>query len=100
MHESHQVNLLMGGVDGDAASLYWLDYLGTLQRVEYGAQGYAAAFTLSILDRKYRANMTESEAVELVQACIKELRTRFLIAQPNFTIKVVTKDGIKLVGSE
>ncbi|CAN0461231.1 unnamed protein product, partial [Ectocarpus sp. 12 AP-2014] len=49
-----QTQLLMGGVDKreagkDEASLFWLDYLGTLQKVPYGAHGYGAAFTLSVM---------------------------------------------------
>ncbi|KAG5193149.1 nucleophile aminohydrolase [Tribonema minus] len=93
----YQVNMLMGGVDAGAAALYWLDYLGTLQPVKYGAQGYGAAFTLSLLDRSYRVGMAEADAVELVRSCIAALHKRFLIAQPNFVIKVVDKDGIRVL---
>ena len=35
-----QVNVVIAGYDEeDGASLYWLDYLGTLQKVGKGAQG-------------------------------------------------------------
>jgi 20S proteasome subunit beta 4 len=33
--------VLAGFDDKDGASLYWLDYLGTLQKVKTAAQGYS-----------------------------------------------------------
>lgn len=92
----YQVNALLGGYDDkDGPSLYWMDYLAALQKVKFGAQGYAAQFCLSIFDRDYRDNMSEAAALEIIQKCIHELDTRFLIAQPNFIIKVVDKDGVR-----
>ena len=38
-----------------------------------------------------------AESKELVKACIKQLHTRFLMHQPNFTIKVVDADGVREV---
>eukprot|EP00752_Nemacystus_decipiens_P010677 g9508.t1 len=101
-----QTQILMGGVDKraagegegkDDASLFWLDYLGTLQKVSYGAHGYGAAFTLSVMDREYVKGLSLDEALAIIDNCIKELHTRFLIAQKNFVVKVVTADGIKVV---
>ena len=38
------VNSLIAGIDAEeGASLYWLDYLGTLQRVTRGAHGYESS---------------------------------------------------------
>lgn len=47
--------MLFGGYDGEA-SLYFIDYLGTMAKVPYGAHGYGAHFTLSTMDRMYRVN--------------------------------------------
>jgi len=33
------VNVLLAGMDGDSPSLYWIDYLGTLQKIVKGAHG-------------------------------------------------------------
>ena len=52
----YQVNCLLGGFceqDG-VAKLYWMDYLGALQRVQKGAQGYAGYFVSSVLDNSYK----------------------------------------------
>ncbi|CAM9163286.1 unnamed protein product [Ascophyllum nodosum] len=97
-----QAQLLMGGVDKreggkGSAALYWLDYLGTMQQVPYGAHGYGANFTLSVMDRDYIKGLSLDEALSIIDKCIKELHTRFLISQKNFVIKVVTADGIKVI---
>jgi len=93
-----QVNILLGGCDEkDGASLYFLDYLASLQKVKYGCQGYASMFCLSIMDKEYKEGLNQEAALKIVEQCIHELHTRFLISQPNFIIKIVDKDGIKTV---
>ena len=74
-----------------------MDYLGTLQQVNKGAQGYAGYFVNSVLDQHFRADMTQEQGLAACKDCIKELRTRFMINQHNYVGKVVTKDGIKIV---
>lgn len=94
-----QVNVLMGGYDQieQQARLYWMDYLGTLQQVTKGAHGYAGYFVNSVLDQHYKQDMTVEQGLEACKACIKELKTRFIINQPNFTAKIVTADQIQTV---
>eukprot|EP00344_Euplotes_crassus_P004968 CAMPEP_0196994428 /NCGR_PEP_ID=MMETSP1380-20130617/731_1 /TAXON_ID=5936 /ORGANISM="Euplotes crassus, Strain CT5" /LENGTH=169 /DNA_ID=CAMNT_0042409799 /DNA_START=83 /DNA_END=592 /DNA_ORIENTATION=+ len=94
----YNVNLLIAGYDekDEKARLYWLDYFGTLQEVKKGAHGYANYFTSSVLDNHYKKDMTLDEGIECVKDCIKELQTRFLLSQPGFVIKIITKDGIKV----
>lgn len=94
----YQVNILLGGWDEtNGAELYYLDYLAALQKVNYGAQGYATQFCLSIFDREYIEGIDETKAVAIIKKCIHELHTRFLISQPNFIIKVIDKEGVKVV---
>ena len=93
----YQVNLMLGGYDTSKkqASLYWMDYFAALAKVNYGAQGYASNFCLSIMDRDWKEGLNQDQAVALVEKCINELKIRFLISQPNFIIKVVDKDGVR-----
>lgn len=95
----YQVNSLVGGFDHKTgeAKLYWMDYLGTLQQVQKGAHGYAAYFVNSVLDNHFRHDMTLEDGIECMRKCIHELRTRFMINQPGFVGKIVTKDGIKVI---
>ena len=49
----YSVNLLLGGYDTATHKphLYWVDYLGTMTEVPFGAHGYGSYFALSLLDR-------------------------------------------------
>jgi 20S proteasome subunit beta 4 len=94
----YQTNLLLGGFDeGNGPSLYFIDYLAALAKVDFGAHGYAANFILSVFDRDWKPNMSLEEGLGVIRKCVHELHTRFLISQPNFTVKVVDKDGIRTV---
>lgn len=94
----YQVNLLLGGYDeGVGPSLYWMDYLGTSQKVNFGAHGYASNFVLSIMDSDWKEGMTLDEAKELMRKCIKELEVRFLVSLPKWSVKVVRADGVEVI---
>jgi 20S proteasome subunit beta 4 len=100
----YQVDVLIGGYDTvkKEAQLYFMDHLASLQKVKYNGQGYAAYFCLSIMDRDYIDGLDEAGAMKIMEKCILALRKRFLLSQPNFIIKVVDKDGIRVasVGSD
>ena len=56
----YQTNILLAGYDENAGTdLYWMDYLGNMSKVKFGAHGYAGAFISSVFDREYKENMTE-----------------------------------------
>jgi hypothetical protein len=110
----YQVNLLIAGYDGasggagaasgagagaeaGAASLYFVDYLGSSQKMDFAAHGYASYFIFSTMDRHWRAGMSLPEALDLVRMCVRELKTRFLVNQPNWTIKVCDELGTRVV---
>lgn len=92
------VNLLIAGMDEDGPSLYFLDYLASIIKVPFGIHGYGAMFTLSIMDRYYKPGMTKEEAMNLLQMCINEIQKRFLVDQPQFKVRVVSKAGIEDLG--
>merc|ERR1711970_1591936 len=88
----YQVNLVLGGYDHieEKPRLHMLDYMGSDIECPYGAHGYGAMFTMSILDRHYNRSCppTREEAIKLYQACADELQRRFMG-------KIVSKDGIE-----
>jgi 20S proteasome subunit beta 4 len=93
-----QVNVVLGGYDAKTptgGSLYVMDYLGSCVKANFGVQGYASKFCLSIMDRDWEEGMNEEQAVNLVEHCIKELQLRFLINQSNFIVKVIDKEGVR-----
>jgi len=90
------VNLLIGGHDDvDGASLYYMDYLGASTEVNYGVHGYGSFFTLSVMDRYYKPDLTVEEAIALMQKCIDEIATRFIVNMGGFRVKIITAAGIR-----
>ena len=74
--------------------MYWLDYLGSLQKVTKGALGYGSHFLYGIMDQFYNNDLSLEEGKKCIGACINELRTRFVIALSNFQVKLIDKSGI------
>lgn len=94
----YQTNLLLGGYDSaDGASLYYIDYLASSNKVNFGCHGYASNFILSIFDKEWHPDLTKDQAVDVIRKCIAELQIRFLIALPTFTVKIVDENGIQLI---
>lgn len=89
------VNLLMGGYDPRhcKSHLYYMDYLGTMAEVPYGAHGYGSFFILGILDRFHRPDMTKEEGVGLLEKCVHEIQQRFLINLASFSYYLISEDG-------
>jgi 20S proteasome subunit beta 4 len=106
----YQVNTLIGGYDATSkdattatvsgkSSLYYLDYLGCLHKLNYACQGYCNMFCAGIMDREYKASVDEmsfDDALNIINKCMKEIQTRFLVSQPNFIIKIIDKDGVRV----
>lgn len=79
-------------------SLFWLDEYGSLQEIEYGAHGHGSNFLLSILDQRYRPDLTQSQALELMKECFQELRGRYVINSPEDPcIKCVDANGVRIL---
>ena len=92
----YQVNLLIAGYDvGVGPSLYFLDYLGALHRVNCGAHGYASYFALSLFDRFYHKDCSLEEGLQVVQQVLSELRLRFLLKIGSVRVKIVSATGTR-----
>ncbi|CAG9313678.1 PSMB2_1 [Blepharisma stoltei] len=87
-------DMLLAGFDESGPSLYYLDYLGVVQKIRVGSHGHAGSFILGLLDNWWGPNITLDEAKEIAKKCVNEVKTRFLVAQPEFIIKVVDRNGI------
>jgi len=92
-----QANFLLAGVDEDGPGLYFTDYLATMHKMPFACHGHGAAFILSIFDREWKPDLSLEEAKVVMAHCIAELNKRFMIAQPKFTMKIVDKDGVRLL---
>lgn len=92
---AYQVNLLMAGHDEEAGpELYFMDYLSSLVKLPFAVHGYGSFFSLSIMDRYYKPDLTKDEALDIIQKCVDEIRRRFIVNMPVFKVRMVNKDGI------
>lgn len=95
----YHTNLLVAGFDeGVGPSLYWCDYLATMHKMNVCGTGYGSYFTLSMLDRLWRPDLSEADAFELMKKAVEEVRKRLVVAPPTYLVKVIDKDGIRKLG--
>eukprot|EP00933_Yihiella_yeosuensis_P076089 TRINITY_DN85702_c0_g1_i1.p1 TRINITY_DN85702_c0_g1~~TRINITY_DN85702_c0_g1_i1.p1 ORF type:complete len:194 (+),score=58.22 TRINITY_DN85702_c0_g1_i1:110-691(+) len=92
-----QTDLLIAGIDADGPGLYFMDYLASMEKVNKAAHGYGAMFTLGLMDRYWKPELTEEEAIDIIKKCIAELQTRFIVDLGNYKCKIVNKNGIRHV---
>jgi len=90
----YSVNMILGGFDETGSHLYFIDYLASMIKVPFIGHGYGSIFSLSILDKEHRPDMTKEEALALLMKCIKEIHTRLIINMPNFSVCIIDKDGV------
>lgn len=92
---AYQVNCLFASFDStEGPALYYLDYLGTMQKMQFGAHGYGATFATAQMDANFRDSMNAEQAVELMKQCCDQLARRYLINLPIFNIKVLTEKEV------
>lgn len=90
------MNILLAGYDKETGpSLYYIDYIASLHKVDKAAFGYGSYFSLAMMDRHYKNDMTLEEAIDLADKCIMEIRSRLVLAPPNFVIKIVDQNGAR-----
>eukprot|EP00164_Ancoracysta_twista_P001432 GFYU01001867.1.p1 GENE.GFYU01001867.1~~GFYU01001867.1.p1 ORF type:complete len:210 (-),score=71.25 GFYU01001867.1:343-930(-) len=94
----YMTNIILAGYDEKrGAEMYWCDYLGCMNKLDKAAHGYAGYFALSTMDRMYKDDMTFDEALECIKTSIKVVKGRFLLNMPNFIIKAVDKNGVRVI---
>ena len=92
------MNLLLAGWDAACGpSLYFLDYLGTCHKMSCAAHGYGGSFVVSHFDKAWHPGMGVEEATRLCDAAIAEVRSRLVVAPPSYVIKIVDKDGARVL---
>jgi len=91
---AYQANSILAGVDDQGPAMYYIDYMGSLVQVDYTAQGYCGYFSLSILDRYWKKNMTLEEGKELLKLCIEQLSARFIIKLNKLQMVAIGPQGV------
>ena len=90
---------ILGGYDEkDGASLYDMSPDGTMIDVEpYATTGSGSIFVKSILDSEHRKDMSEKEALDLLDKCFRASFKNDSASGGGYVARIVTKKGIKEV---
>ena len=92
----YMANLLIAGYDEKTGpALFWLDYLATMHKTTFSGTGYGSYFALSMFDRYWKADITEAEALEVMERAIHEVKKRLVVAPTHYVIKIIDKNGIR-----
>lgn len=92
----YQVQVLIGGTKNNGEGfLSMIDYLGTRCDLPYAAHGYAAFYTMSLLDHHYKEDITLDDGLRLLKLCEEELNKRMPIDFKGLNVKIVDKEGIR-----
>ena len=94
----YQVQILVAGVkEGGDGFLSMIDYLGTRCDLPYAAHGYAAFYTMSLLDHHYKDDIDLDTGLRLLKLCEEELNKRMPIDFKGLNVKIVDKNGIRFI---
>jgi 20S proteasome subunit beta 7 len=86
-------HLLVGGFKDGAAFLGSVDLIGTAFQDDFAATGFGAHLAIPIMRKKWRADMEEGEARELLEECLRVLFYRDTRALNKIRIAKATAAG-------
>jgi 20S proteasome subunit beta 4 len=93
----YQVNILLAGYDDSGPQLYLMDHLSALHPMKAAAHGYGSYFIYATMDSLYREGMDFDQLMDVMNKCIAETKKRLVMNTPKFIVKVVDKDGTRII---
>jgi len=85
---------IVGGLDEDGPSLFVLDVLGSLIPDKYAVVGTGTEIAIGVIEEKYKENMSQTEAKELVTRAIKSAISRDSMSGDGIDFLIITEEGI------
>mmetsp|Transcript_10799 Transcript_10799/g.35782 ORF Transcript_10799/g.35782 Transcript_10799/m.35782 type:complete len:273 (-) Transcript_10799:98-916(-) len=84
------VKLVFAALDDTEPTLAWLDETGADLDLDYAAHGLGAALVVGHLDRHYRDDLTQDQALDLLKDCLLQLHDRYAPStSAGFLVKVI-----------
>lgn len=89
-------HFIFGGVDHDGPQLYSIYSDGFYSKEPYAAYGSGGYVAMSVLETRWRENMTEEDAIKLARDAVKAGIMNDLGSGSNVDLAIVRKDFHKL----
>ena len=97
----YYVQLLVGGVDEHGPSVYSVDAMGgATKEEEIVATGSGSPMAYGVLEDRFRANMTEDEAIDIAIRGLKSAMKRDAGSGEGIHVVVITKDKYDVLGED
>ena len=87
--------VVVGGLSPDGPKIIAVDAAGGMLEDDFAAEGTGAQLATGILEREFRKDMSESEAVELAKRAMIAAIERDAMSGDGIDILVVTEEGTK-----
>ncbi len=94
------VQMLLGGVDSSGASLYSIDWLGTVTKEKYTATGSGYSFAISLVESQYSEDLSKDEALKLAVRAIRAATQRDPGSGEGVDVALISSEGIKIMKGE
>lgn len=88
------VQVLIGGVDAEGPSLYYVDLFGSISKEKYASTGSGSPVALGVLEQGYRDGMSLEEAKELAFNAVRTALQRDGFSGEGVDIVVISREGL------
>lgn len=85
---------IVGGIDGEGASLYSLDPLGSVIPDKYMVVGSGTEIAMGVIEEGYKDSMSADEAKELVVRAMKSAISRDIMSGDGIDFLIITQEGM------
>jgi len=91
----YYAELIVGGLEDGESKILVLDPAGGLMEEKFAAVGTGAQIATGILEREYRDDLTEEEAISLAEKAMKEAISRDALSGDGVDLLVITESGAR-----
>ena len=94
------VHIIVGGVDEGGASLYNVDWFGTLTEERYIATGSGFQLAMGVIEAMFKEGMKVKEALPIAIKAVKSAMMLDPGSGEGIDVVTVTKDGVRSLSDE
>lgn len=88
-------NLIVGGVDGDGARVYFIDLDGSLVEDKMVSTGSGSPVAYGVLEGEFSENMTVKQALPIAIRAVKTAMKRDIATGNEIKVATITRDGYR-----